>query len=276
MSKTKVTVITPDNYLSLPDFKEFWEKRELLYVLISMSIRSKYRQRALGFLWAIIHPLIYLVLFTVIFGGMANIKTGEQPYPLFALAALLPWQYFTRLVTEITSSLVSGIGVISKIYVPRLTMLLVPCGGAFLDFIIGMILLAALLVFYGTVPSLATLATFPIFFFLSTLLAISIGLWVSVINVTFRDVGTVMPVLMQVLFYATPIVYPIEMVPDRFKDFYEMSPLTVIIQGFRYSFLGGDMPDILDIIMCAVLILLIMVPGLFFFNKLSQTMVDRL
>lgn len=264
----------PQKRLEFPSLGEVWQARELLLLMMLYSIKSKYRQTTIGVLWAIIHPLISVVVFTFIFSGLAKIQTGDIPYPLFALAALLPWQYFNFIINETTNSLVRGSHILSKVYIPRLIILLVSVGPGALNFAIGSLLLIVMLIYFGHIPLLAAFGAI-YFFMLGTLLALACGLWLSVINATYRDVSLIVPVLMQVLFYSTPIVYPVNMVPEFLQPFYWLNPLCVIIEGFRASILGQSLPEALYIVTSLVITLLILLPGLLVFNRLSQTMVDR-
>lgn len=268
------TRIMPQKRLQFPSLMEVWRERELLWLMMLYSIKSKYRQTTIGVVWAIIQPLISVVVFTFIFSGMAKVKTGDTPYPLFALAALLPWQYFNFIILETTASLVRGSHILTKVYVPRLIILLVSVGPGVLNFAIGSLLLVAMLIYFGHMPDLGIFAAI-YFFGLGTLFALACGLWLSVINVTYRDVSLIVPVFMQVLFYSTPIVYPADMVPEFLQPFYWLNPLTVIIEGFRASILGQPLPETLYLLTSLGVIALVLLPGLLVFNRLSQTMADR-
>jgi lipopolysaccharide transport system permease protein len=268
------TEIVPQRKLEFPSLLEVWKERELLMLLMLYSIKSKYRQTTIGVLWALVNPLISVGVFTFIFSGLAKIDTGDIPYPLFSLAALLPWQYFQFLINETTQSMLRGSHILSKVYVPRLTILLVSIGPGVLNFAIGSVLLVGMLIYFGYMPSLTLLAAV-YFFGLGTLFAIACGLWLSVINVTYRDVTLIVPVIMQVLFYATPIVYPADMVPEKFQALYWLNPLSVIIEGFRASILGQPFPETIYLFTSAAIVALVLLPGLVVFNRLSQTMADR-
>jgi lipopolysaccharide transport system permease protein len=268
------TRILPQKKWQFPSFIEIWKERELWLLMMLYSIKSKYRQTTVGILWALINPLTSVVIFTFIFSGLAKIDTGKVPYPLFSLAALLLWQYFQFLISESTNSLVRSSNILSKVYVPRLIILLVSVGPGALNFFIGTSLLIGMLVYFGHAPSIGIIASI-YFFALATLLALACGLWLSVINVTYRDVGLVVPTLMQILFYATPIVYPSSMVPSEYQWLYWLNPLAVIVEGFRAGIVDQPLPDAIYFVTSAICVALILLPGLLIFNRLSQNMVDR-
>ncbi len=268
------TEIVPQKKLQFPSLMEVWRERELLLLMMLYSIKSKYRQTTIGILWALINPIVSVVVFTFIFSGLAKIDTGDIPYPLFSLAALLPWQYFQFLINETTHSMIRGSHILSKVYVPRLIIILVSVGPGMLNFAIGSLLLVAMLIYFGHMPPLAFFASF-YFFALGTVLALACGLWLSVINVTYRDISMIVPMLLQVLLYATPVVYPADMVPEQYRFLYWLNPLSVIIEGFRASILGQPLPETLYLFTSAAITLLVLLPGLLVFNRLAQTTADR-
>lgn len=266
--------IMPPSTWDFPNFREVWEKRELLFVMMEAAIRSRYRQSILGLTWAVVHPLTYMMVFTLIFGQLAQIKTGELPYQIYAFAGLLPWQFISRLISDSTTSLTSTASILSKIYIPRVIVLLTPVASAALDFLIGIGVLSLMMIWFGHFFSWQ-IVFLPFFVLLSASLSISIGLWISVINVTYRDVSAVLALALQVIFYCSPIAYPIASAPSGLKLILTLNPITPIIEGYRFCFLGGAFPSPTMLLYSAAIILIIGAPGLIVFNRLSQTMIDR-
>lgn len=217
--------------------QEIWEYRELLYFLTWRDVKVRYRQTALGVAWAVLQPLLAMLLFALFFGKLAHMPSDGMPYALFAYAGLLPWMFFANAITNSGESMVANPDLITKVYLPRV---LVPCGAvlaAMLDFGIGFMLLIALMLYYGVAPT-AALAAFPGLVMLTVLLASAVGMWMAALNVKYRDVRYALPFAIQLWMFASPVIYPSSLVPPQWRWLLLLNPLTGLIDGFRSCLFG--------------------------------------
>lgn len=255
------------------DFKELWRYRELVYFLTWRDIKVRYKQAILGIAWAVLQPLLTMLIFTVIFGVLLKTPSQGLPYPLFALSALLPWQLFATALQRSSVSLVGNANLITKIYFPRLAIPLSTVYAALVDFLISFVVLLGVMAVYGYWPGWKILWLIPIVVF-TFLTAFSVGLWLSALNVQYRDIQHMVPFLIQVWMYASPIVYPIETIPaGTWRALYGLNPLVGIIQGFRWALLGGSAPDATSLI-SAAMVLILLVSGLYYFRRMEKTFAD--
>jgi len=219
-------------------FTDLWHYRDLLYFLTWREVAVRYKQTLLGFAWAIIQPLLAMVVFSVFLGRLAKVPSDGVPYPVFSYLGLLPWTYFSAALTRSSMSLVSNQNLLSKVYFPRL---LIPLSGtlsALADFLIALAVLIGLMFWYHITPSISTIVMFPLLTVLCSLAATGVGMWLAALNVQYRDVQHAVPFLIQVWMYATPVVYPASLVPAKWRLLYAVNPLTGIIESFRASALG--------------------------------------
>ena len=259
-------------WLSL-DFKELWRYRELIFFLTWRDIKVRYKQAVLGITWAVLQPLLTMLIFTVIFGILLEMPSQGLPYPLFALSALLPWQLFATALQRSSISLVGNANLITKIYFPRLAIPLSSVMAALVDFGVSFIVLLAVMAYYGFWPGWNILWTIPMTL-LTLLTALSVGLWLSALNVQYRDVQHMVPFIIQVWMYASPIVYPIETIPaGLWRSLYGLNPMVGLIQGFRWALLGGTPPDI-TLLVSSGMVLVLLVSGLFYFRRMEKTFAD--
>jgi len=217
---------------------DLWHYRDLLYFLTWREVAVRYKQTLLGFAWAIIQPLLAMVVFSVFLGRLAKVPSDGVPYPVFSYLGLLPWTYFSAALTRSSMSLVSNQNLLSKVYFPRL---LIPLSGtlsALADFLIALAVLIGLMLWYHITPSLSTIVMFPLLTVLCSLAATGVGMWLAALNVQYRDVQHAIPFLIQVWMYATPVVYPASLVPSKWRLVYALNPLTGVIESFRASALG--------------------------------------
>jgi lipopolysaccharide transport system permease protein len=242
-------------------------------VLIGRDIKVLYRQAVLGAAWAIVQPVFAVAVFTVVFGTFARIPSDGLPYPLFAFAAVLPWTYFAEAVRRSSTCLVNDAELVRKVYFPRLVMPLASVIAPLLDFFIALGVLVLLMLWYGFVPSWHILAVPPLII-VASLLALSIGLWLGPINVRFRDVKHTLPFMLQIWMYASPIVYPLSIVPEQWRWLYSFNPMVGVIEGFRWAVLGKGNPDLFAIGLSFVLIAILLVGGLAFFRRMEQSFAD--
>lgn len=254
------------------DFREIWHYRDLLYFLTWREISLRYKQTFLGVLWAIIQPVMTVAVFTVFLGRLAKMPSDGVPYPVFNYLGLLPWLYFSNAVTRSTSSLVNSSALISKVYFPRV---LIPLSGtlsALADFAIAFVVLVVLMLFYHIIPAVSTLFLIPLVV-LTALAALGAGMWLSAVNVKFRDVTHALPFLMQVWMYATPVVYPTSIVPEKWRWVFALNPLTGIIDGYRSATLGRPLDwQTLGVSTLATLVMLAF--GVRRFSKMEREFAD--
>lgn len=222
-------------------WRELWSYRELLFFMVWRDVKVRYRHTVLGVLWAMLQPLLTMIVFTIIFGRFAQMPSDGQPYALFALAALAPWTYFSTAVTSGANALVGSEHLISKVYFPRL---LIPAGAVItplIDLLVTLVLLAAALAWFGVVPG-PQAAALPLFVLLAAFSALAASLWLSALNVLYRDVRFVLPFLLQFWMFASPVVYPASSVPDGWRTLYGLNPMATVVEGFRWAVLGTELP----------------------------------
>ena len=238
--KPVVTIETRKAWVSL-NLRDLWAYRELLYFLMWRDIKVRYKQTVLGAAWAVIQPLTTMIIFTYFFGKLARVPTDGVPYPVFCYTALLLWTFFSNAVTHAANSLIGNSNLITKVYFPRLIIPSAAVGAGLLDFAIASVLLVGLLVYYDFAVTWRYLMIFPLVF-LTTLLALGVGIWFSALNIRYRDVRYALPFLIQVWFFVSPIIYPSSLVPEEFRWVLHLNPLTGLIEFFRAALFGRDLP----------------------------------
>jgi lipopolysaccharide transport system permease protein len=270
-----VVHIRPVQGLFSANLRELWDYRELLYFLAWRDIKVRYKQTAIGIAWALLQPLAMMMVFTLFFGKLAKIPSEGVPYPIFAYAGLLPWQLFSKTITESTSSLVSNRGLVTKVFFPRILVPTATCIAALLDFGISMVLLFCLMPFFDVLPGI-TICWLPFFVVLMLIAALGTGYWLSALNVEYRDVSYIVPFLTQFWMFVTPVVYPSSMVPDSWRLLYGLNPMAGVVEGFRWCLLGvGSGPS--PMFWLSVLVsLLFFISGFLWFRRQERTFVDTL
>jgi lipopolysaccharide transport system permease protein len=266
-------VIEPNVRLFHLDLHALWQYRELLYFLIWRDVKVRYKQTVIGAGWAILQPLMSMVIFTVIFGDFAKIPSDGLPYPIFTYTALLPWHYFSQAMVRSGTSLVGDSNLISKIYFPRGIVPLSAAVAPLVDFAVAFVILLGMMVWYGIAPTWGVLAL-PLFLLLSLATALSVGMWLSALNIRYRDVGHAIPFLAQLWMYSSPVVYPVSMVPERWRSAYSLNPMAGVIEGFRWALLGKENPDFWVIGVSAIVVLVLLMGGLVFFRRMEPTFAD--
>ena len=256
-----------------PDFREIWTYRELLYFLVLRDIKVRYRQTIFGGLWAVVQPLALAATFTLVFGRVAGVSSQGVPYPLFAYTALVPWTLFSSSVGTASGSLAGGAGLISKVYFPRLIVPLASAGSFLLDFAIGLVLLAVMLVYYSVTPSIAILLL-PFFSVMAFVSAFAVGMWLSALNVRYRDVRYVVPFLLQVLLFASPLGYPVTDIHGPARILYAINPVTGFAEGFRWTVLGLPQPPLVFLIIPTLVTFVLLLTGLVYFGKTERSFAD--
>jgi lipopolysaccharide transport system permease protein len=267
--------IRSQNHWTLPNLRELWSFRELLWLLITRDIKVRYKQTAIGILWAVLQPLMTMVVFSVIFGKLGKMPSDSAPYPVFVMTALLPWQLFAKALTQGSASMVTLGGMMGKIYFPRLIAPLSSVLSGTVDFAISLAILAAMMAWYGMPPGWEVLLA-PVFILLALLSAFAVALWLSAINAKYRDVQQAMPFLTQIWMFITPVIYPTSMIPDRWKWLFMLNPMISVIDGFRWALLGIRPPDLTSLLISSLSIVVLTVGGLIYFARFEKNFVDRL
>jgi lipopolysaccharide transport system permease protein len=272
-SREATVVIEPHKRLLHLDLKAIWEYRELLYFLVWRDLKVRYRQTAIGIGWVVLQPLLTMAIFTAIFGRFAQIPSDGLPYPIFAYSALLPWNLFASSLTRGGESVVGNAQLISKIYFPRLLLPLSGILSPIVDFAISFVILVVMMIWFGTLPTWGVLAL-PLFLLLAVLTALAVGLWLSALNVRYRDVGHTIPFVIQLWMFASPIVYPVSLVPEKWRLLYSLNPMAGVIEGFRWALLGKESPDFVVITISALMVLALLLPGIVYFKYTERTFAD--
>jgi len=265
-------IIRPPRKWVPVDLHELWAYRELVTSFTLRDIKLRYKQTGLGVAWAVLQPLLTMVIFTVIFGGLAKIPSDGVPYPLFVLAALLPWMLFAEGLTRSTTSMVTNANIMTKVYFPRLIMPLSSIISPLVDFGVSFIILLAMMVYYGYAPTL-NIIFLPLFLLLALATSLGVGLWLSALNVKYRDFQYIVPFLIQIGMYASPVVYASSLVPASLRVWYGLNPMTGVIEGFRWALLGNGAPSAMVLVSVGMVIVLL-VSGMFYFRRMEQYYAD--
>lgn len=272
LSDAPLVLIEAKDRASTLDFRELWAYRELLYFLTWRDIKIRYKQTLLGATWAIIQPLFAMLLFTLLFGRLARMPSDNLPYPLFAYAGLLTWTFFANAVTNSGNSLVSSTSLITKVYFPRMIIPAAAVAAGLLDFAIAFLLLIPLLIYYR-IALTWLLLLLPLFIILATLLAVGVGMWTSALNVRYRDVRYALPFVIQLWFFASPVIYPSSIMPAKWRWVLLLNPMTGITEGFRSSLFGRSL-DWTAILVAAALTLSVLLYSAYFFRRVEETFAD--
>jgi lipopolysaccharide transport system permease protein len=254
-------------------FREFWQYRELLYFLVWRDIKVRYKQTALGVLWALLQPLLTAVVFGVLFGRFARLPSEGVPYALLVFCGFLPWQLFAQGLNEASNSLVANERLVTKVCFPRLVIPASAILGGLVDLAIGLVVLAGMLLYYGVAPTLAMLWV-PALIAAVVATALGAGLWLSALNVVYRDVRYALPFLTQFWFVATPVVYSSTIVPERWRAWLALNPMAGLIQSFRWAVLGGQPVPARMLVVSVCVSLLLLVSGFWYFRRMEDTFAD--
>jgi len=252
---------------------ELWEYRELLYFLIWRDIKVRYKQTLLGATWAIIQPFFTMVIFSLFFGRLAAIPSDGVPYPIFSFAALVPWTFFANGLTQASNSLVGSAQLIKKIYFPRLLVPIASVASGVIDFLLAFVVLLGMMIHYGVVPT-ANVVWLPPLLALALVTSLGVGLWFSAMNVMYRDVRYVVPFLVQIWLFCTPIAYPSSLIPERWRPLYGLNPMVGVVEGFRWALLGTDTAPGPVVAVSSMVALAILVGGAYFSRRMERTFAD--
>lgn len=252
--------------------RDLWQYRELLYFLVWRDIKVRYKQTAIGASWAILQPLVSMMIISVVFGYIAKIPSDGAPYPLFVYTALLPWSYFSSALGRSSNCLIADSNLIQKVYFPRLILPVASASSPFVDFFFGFLVLLGMMFWFGA-GFTWRLLTLPLFLLLAMITALSVALWLAPVNARFRDINLTIPLLIQLWMYASPVVYPVHLVPEKLQLFYSLNPMVGVIEGFRWALLGASAPGpMVTISLLATIAFLI--GGMVYFLKKEKTLAD--
>jgi len=253
--------------------RELWEYRELLYFFVWRDIKVRYKQTAIGAAWAVLQPLLTMIMFSLFFGKLVHIPSEGLPYPIFYYTALLPWTYFSQALQTGTNTIVNSQHVITKVYFPRLTLPLCAVPSGLVDFAISFVMLALFLLYYAIRPT-ARLVFLPLFLLLAIATALGVSLWFSALNAIYRDVRFIVPFLVQFWMFASPLVYPSSLVPHKWRWLYDLNPLAAVIEGFRWSLTGHGEVAPYSTAISVTVVLLVLLTGMAYFQRMETTVAD--
>jgi len=268
--------IKPSTGFTALNLRDLWIYRELVFFMIWRDIKVRYKQTLLGALWAIIQPVLTMIVFTFLFGKIAKVSSDGIPYPIFSYTALLPWGLFVAALNQASRSLTSNHNMITKIYFPRLILPVASVLGGLVDFAISFIVLIVLMIYYKVTPAWASLWTLPLFLLLAIIAALGVSLWLSAINVQYRDVNYALPFLTQFWLFITPVAYSSSVISEKWQLAYSMNPMAGVVNGFRWALLGsGNGPDT-SLWVSVAISFLILFSGLFYFRNMEKTFADTI
>lgn len=268
-------VIKPSKGWTSLGLHEVWEYRELLVFLIWREIQGVYRQTALGLSWLFLRPLINMILLSVVFGRIVKVPSDDIPYPLFSLAALLPWGYFSNAVQRSARSLVDNMHLISKVYFPRMIIPISSVASGLVDFAASLLILFIAMLVYRA-PVRIEVLYLPFFLLVAMIYALAMGLWLATLSVKYRDVAFAVVFLLQALMYASPVIYPVSLVPERWHFIYNLNPMTGVIQGFRWALFQSANPPGIPFLISLILLMVALISGAYIFRRTERTIVDIL
>lgn len=267
------TVIRPSKGWVALHLRDLWEYRDLIYFLAWRDISVRYKQTVLGAAWAVIQPFFSMIVFSLFFGRLAQIPSDGVPYPIFSYTALLPWQYFATAMDNASNSLVGSANLLSKVYFPRLIIPLAGIIPAIVDFLIAFVVLLGMMLFYGIFPT-ANIIWLPLFLLLALVTALGVGLWMSALNVQYRDVRYTIPFITQFWMFISPVVYPSSMVPETWRWLYALNPMVGVIEGFRWALLATDTAPGPVVAVSVLAALALLASGAFYFKRMEKTFAD--
>jgi len=271
--KEMVLILRPTRGWGSLNLQDLWTYRELIYFLTWRDLKVRYKQTVLGAAWAILQPLLSMVVFSIFFGGLLRVSSDNVPYPIFSYTALLPWGMFSKALTDAGRSLVMNRNMITKVYFPRLVVPISSVLASLVDFAIAFVVLLGMMWYFKIVPT-AAIWTLPLFLLLALITALGVGLWLSAMNVVYRDIGYILPFLTQFWFYLTPVVYPASKVPESWRLIYALNPMVGVVEGFRWALLATQTAPGPMLLVSTAIALLLLVSGLFYFRRMERVFAD--
>jgi lipopolysaccharide transport system permease protein len=291
MSQTSIThrtseeilVLRPSRGWSTLNLPDLWRYRELIYFLIWRDVKVRYKQTVLGASWAIIQPFVTMVVFTVLFGNLAKMPSDGIPYPLFSYTGLLPWGLFTKAISDAGRSMIANRSMITKVYFPRLSIPLASVLSGLVDFALAFVVLIGMILYYNYSPNqdyqvviTPAILTLPLFLLLALITSLGVGLWLSALNVLYRDVNYIIPFLTQFWLFITPIAYSASMIPEQWQLLYALNPMAGVVEGFRWALLGAGSAPSSMIAVSASIAVILMISGLYYFRRMERTFADEI
>ena len=266
-------IIKPSSGWAALNLKDLWIYRELVYFMTWRDLKVRYKQTLLGASWAVLQPFLTMVVFSIFFGGLAKVPSDNVPYPIFSFTALLPWTLFSKALLDASKSLVSSSHIITKIYFPRIILPLASILAGIVDFFIAFVVLLGMMVFYKIAPTV-NIWTLPFFLLLALVTALGVGLWLSALNVLYRDINYATHFITQFWMFVTPIAYSSTMIPDKWKLIYSLNPMAGVVNGFRWALLGiGEGPGA-DLLVSVVVAIVLLISGLIYFKRTERLFAD--
>lgn len=272
-ARREISYISPPRGWPRLELGEVWRNFDIVLILAQRDIKVRYKQSFAGIGWAIIQPLLTMVVFTAVFAGVVNVTTHDSPYPLFSLAALVPWSYFVHAITKATTCLITDRNLITRVYFPRLVLPLSAVIGGLVDFFIAFALLLIMLLIYSSAPT-AKVLLLPFFLIFAILTALALGLWLSALNVQYRDVNNALPFFTQVLMFVSPVAYPSSVIPEKWQWLYACNPMATVIDGFRWVLLDGQPGLGTYNVVSVIVVLIALMGGLYFFRWQEDRFAD--
>jgi len=272
-SDPPVVYIRPSRGWVTIKVREIWAYRELLYFLIWRDVKVRYKQTVLGTAWAIIQPFFTMLVFSLFFGKLAKVPSDGLPYPLFAYAALVPWTFFANGLTQSSNSLVGSANLITKVYFPRLVIPLSSILSSTIDFVLAFLVLLGMMIYYGIAPT-SQFVWLPLFFLLSMVTALGVGMWLSAMNVQFRDVRYAVPFLTQLWMFSTPVAYPSSLLSEPWRTIYSLNPMVGVVEGFRWALLRTTTAAGPMVAISSLVSLIVLVGGAFYFRRMERGFAD--
>jgi lipopolysaccharide transport system permease protein len=272
-ARTPMVVISSGRGLFDLGLADLYQYRDLLYFLVWRDVKVRYKQTAIGAGWAILQPFLTMVIFTVVFGHFAGIPSDGLPYPIFAFAALVPWTYFAQAISQSSGSLVGDAKLVEKVYFPRLVIPISAAVSPLVDLAAAFVVLLCMMGWFGIAPGWRMLYL-PAFVLLALASALAVSLWLSALNVKYRDVRYTIPFLIQLWLYASPVAYPASMVPEQWRLLYSLNPMVGVIEGFRAILLGNAPPNVTAVAVSAAVVAIVLVAGIVYFRQMERTFAD--
>jgi lipopolysaccharide transport system permease protein len=267
------SIIKPSHGWAALNLRDLWLYRELIFFMTWRDLKVRYKQTLLGASWAILQPFLTMVVFSIFFGTLAKVPSDGVPYPIFSYTALIPWTLFSKALQDASRSLVANSHMITKVYFPRMILPLSSVLAGVVDFLIAFIVLMGMMVYYKITPT-ANVWFLPLFLILALVTAVGVGLWLSALNVLFRDINYVLPFLTQFWMYLTPIAYPSSMVPVKWQTIYALNPMTGVVEGFRWALLGTGQPPGTLTLVSSIVAVILLISGMFYFRRMERLFAD--
>lgn len=272
MNRSRVRIEPSSGWASLK-LREVWDFRELMYFLVWRDVKVRYKQTVLGASWAILQPFLTMIVFSLFFGRLAGIPSEGVPYPIFSYAALVPWAFFANGSNQAANSLVGSANLIKKVYFPRLIVPVTSVMAGLVDFFLAFIVLLLMMVFFGIYPT-ARIMWLPLFLLLAIVTTLGVGLWLSAMNVQFRDVRYAVPFLIQLWLFITPVAYPSSLLNEPWRTLYGLNPMAGVVEGFRWSLLDTEAGSLSMVLLSSMVSLIVLVSGTFYFKRMERTFAD--